>query len=65
MKKLHALVLGAILKKPIKLLIDDTNLNKVSLFVENIPKISDEKITVYKINCTKQNEYLYFQDIPI
>tara|TARA_X000000950_G_scaffold231669_1_gene280293 strand:+ start:7020 stop:7187 length:168 start_codon:yes stop_codon:yes gene_type:complete len=46
------------MEKPIKLLTDATNFNKASTFVENIPKISDEKLTVYKIDFTKQNEYI-------
>ena len=60
MKKLHALVLGAsgaTGRELVKLLLDDSNLNQVSIFVRTVPKISDKKLTIHKIDFTKLNEY--------
>tara|TARA_B100001057_G_scaffold360628_1_gene362992 strand:- start:3223 stop:3870 length:648 start_codon:yes stop_codon:yes gene_type:complete len=60
MKKLHALVLGAsgaTGRELVKLLLDDSNLNQVSVFVRTFPKISDKKLTIHKIDFTKLNEY--------
>ena len=60
MKKLHALVLGAsgaTGRELVKLLLDDSNFNQVSIFVRTVPKISDKKLTIHKIDFTKLNEY--------
>ena len=62
MKKLHALVLGAsgaTGRELFKLLLDDSNFNQVSVFVRNVPKISDEKLKIHKIDFTKLTEYKY------
>ena len=60
MKKLHALVLGAsgaTGRELAQLLLDDSNFNQVSIFVRNVPKISDEKLKIHKIDFTKLIEY--------
>ena len=60
MKKLHALVLGATGatgRELVELLLDDSNFNQVSIFVRTVPKISDKKLTIHKIEFTKLNEY--------
>ena len=60
MKKLHALVLGATGatgRELIQLLLNDSNFNKVSIFVRTVSKISDEKLTIHKINFAKLEEY--------
>ena len=60
MKKLHALVLGAsgaTGRELVQLLLDDSNFNKVSIFVRTAPKTSDEKLKIYKIDFTKLIEY--------
>ena len=60
MKKLHALVLGAsgaTGRELLKLLLDDSNLNQVSIFVRTDPKISDKKLTIHKIDFAKLEEY--------
>ncbi len=60
MKNLHALVLGATGasgRELVKLLLRDSNFNKVSIFVRTVPKISHEKISIHKIDFTKLNEH--------
>ena len=60
MKKLHALVLGAsgaTGRELVKLLLDDSNFNQVSIFVRTDPKISDKKLTIHKIDFAKLEEY--------
>ena len=60
MKKLHALVLGAsgaTGRELVQLLLDDSNYNQVSIFVRTVPKISDEKLKIHKIDFTKLIEY--------
>ena len=60
MKKLHALVLGAsgaTGREWVKLLLDDSNFNQVSIFVRTDPKISDKKLTIHKIDFAKLEEY--------
>ncbi len=61
MKKLNALVLGATGatgRELVQLLINDPNFNKVSIFVRTVPKISDEKLTIHKIDFAKLEEYI-------
>ena len=41
----------------LNVLIDNSNFNKVSIFVRTVPKISDKKLTIHKIDFTKLNEY--------
>ena len=60
MKSLHALVLGAsgaTGRELVKLLLDDSNFNQVSIFVRTDPKISDKKLTIHKIDFAKLEEY--------
>ena len=60
MKKLHALVLGATGatgKEMVKLLLEDSNFSKVSLFVRRKIDIDHEKLTIHKIDFTRLNEY--------
>ena len=60
MKKLHALVLGAsgaTGRELVQLLLDDSNFNQVSIFVRTVPKISDEKLKIHKIDFAKLEEY--------
>ena len=60
MKKLHALVLGATGatgRELVQLLLNDPNLNKVSIFVRTVPKFSHEKISIHKIDFTKLHEH--------
>jgi uncharacterized protein YbjT (DUF2867 family) len=60
MKKLHALVLGAsgaTGRELVQLLLDDSNFNQVSIFVRTVPKTSDEKLKIHKIDFTKLIEY--------
>ena len=60
MKKLHALVLGATGatgRELIQLLLNDSNFIKVSIFVITVSKISDEKLTIHKIDFAKLEEY--------
>ena len=60
MKKSHALVLGATGatgRELVKLLLDDSNFNQVSIFVRTDPKISDKKLTIHKIDFAKLEEY--------
>ena len=60
MKKLHALVLGAsgaTGRELVQLLLDDSNFNQVSTFVRTVPKTSDKKLKIHKIDFTKLIEY--------
>ena len=60
MAKLHALVLGAsgaTGRELVKLLLDDSNFNHVSIFVRTDPKINDKKLTIHKIDFAKLEEY--------
>ena len=60
MKKLHALIIGATGatgRELVKLLLDDSNFNQVSIFVRTDPKISDKKLTIHKIDFAKLEEY--------
>ena len=60
MKKLHALVLGATGatgKEMVKLLLEDPNFSKVSLFVRRKIHIDHEKLTIHKIDFSRLNEY--------
>ena len=60
MKKLHALVLGAsgaTGRELVKLLLYDSNFSQVSIFVRTVPKISDEKLKIHKIDFAKLEEY--------
>ena len=60
MDKLHALVLGATGatgRELVQLLLNDPNFNKVSIFVRTVSKISDEKLTIHKIDFAKLEEY--------
>ena len=60
MKKLHALVLGATGatgKEMVKLLLEDSNFSKVSLFVRRIIDIDHEKLTMHKIDFARLSEY--------
>ena len=60
MKKLHALVLGAsgaTGRELVKLLLDDSNFNQVSIFVRTVPKTSDKKLKIHKIDFSKLIEY--------
>ena len=60
MKKLHALVLGssgATGRELVQLLLDDSNFNQVSIFVRTVPKTSDERLKIHKIDFAKLEEY--------
>ena len=60
MKKKHALVLGATGatgKELVKLLLNDSSFEKVSIFVRNIPNIKNKKLKVYKIDFLKLEDY--------
>ena len=60
MKKLHALVLGAsgaTGRELVHLLLDDLNFNQVSIFVRTVPKTSNEKLKIHKIDFTQLNKY--------
>ncbi len=60
MKKLHALVLGAsgaTGRELVQLLLDDSNFEKVSIFVRAVPKTSDAKLKIHKIDFTNLIEY--------
>ena len=68
MKKKHALVLGATGatgKELVKLLLNDSSFEKVSIFVRNIPNIKNKKLKVYKIDFLKLEDYkdLIFGDV--
>ena len=60
MKKLHALVLGATGatgRELVKLLLEDSKFEKVSIFLRNIPEIRNDKLEIHKIDFNKINEY--------
>ena len=60
MKKLHALVLGATGatgKEMVKLLLEDSNFSKVSLFVRKKIHLDHEKLTIHKIDFSILSEY--------
>ena len=60
MKKLHALVLGATGatgKEMVKLLLEDSNFSKVSIFVRRKIDIEHEKLIIHKINFSRLSEY--------
>tara|TARA_X000001036_G_scaffold439097_1_gene488911 strand:- start:2045 stop:2695 length:651 start_codon:yes stop_codon:yes gene_type:complete len=60
MKKLHALVLGATGatgKEMVKLLLEDSNFSKVSLFVRRKIHLDHEKLTIHKIDFSRLSEY--------
>ena len=60
MKKKHALVLGATGstgKELVKLLLNDSSFEKVSIFVRNIPNIKNKKLKVYKIDFSRLEDY--------
>ena len=60
MKRLHALVLGATGatgKEMVKLLLEDSNFSKVSLFVRRKIHIEHKKLTIHKIDFSRLNEY--------
>ena len=60
MKKLHALVLGATGstgQEIVKLLLQDSNFSKVSIFVRRTINIEHEKLIIHKINFSRLSEY--------
>ena len=60
MEKKHALVLGATGstgKELVKLLLNDSSFEKVSIFVRNIPNIKNKKLKAYKIDFLKLEDY--------
>ena len=60
MKKLHALVLGATGatgRELLKLLLNDSNFNQVSIFVRTVNGFDHEKLNVHKIDFKRLNEY--------
>ena len=60
MKKLHALVLGAsgaTGRELVQLLLDDSNFNQVSIFVRTVPKTSNKRLKIHKIDFAKLEEY--------
>tara|TARA_B100001142_G_scaffold141045_2_gene142360 strand:+ start:78 stop:728 length:651 start_codon:yes stop_codon:yes gene_type:complete len=60
MKKLHALVLGATGatgKELVKLLLEDSNFSRVSIFVRRKIDVDHEKLTIHKIDFTRLKEY--------
>ena len=60
MKKLHALVLGATGatgQEIVKLLLEDSNFSKVSIFVRRTPDIAHEKLIIHKINFSILSKY--------
>jgi len=60
MKKLHALVLGATGatgKEIVKLLLEDSNFSKVTLFVRRKIHIEHKKLTIHNIDFSKLSEY--------
>ena len=68
MKKLHALVLGATGatgQEIVKLLLQDSNFIKVSIFVRKTINIKHEKLIIHKINFLRLSEYkdLLYGDI--
>ena len=60
MNKLHALILGATGatgKELVKLLLEDSNFSRVSVFVRRKIDIDHEKLTIHKIDFSRLNEY--------
>ena len=60
MKKLHALVLGATGatgQEMVKLLLEDCNFSKVSIFVRRAINIDHKKLIVHKINFSRLREH--------
>ena len=60
MKKLHALVLGATGatgKEMVKLLLENSNYSKVSVFVRSKIHIYHKKLTIHKIDFSRLHEY--------
>ena len=60
MKKLKAIVLGATGatgQELVKLLLNDPNFSKVTIFVRKKPRIKHEKLTTYEIDFSRLNEY--------
>ena len=60
MKKLHALVLGATGatgKEMVKLLLENYNYSKVSVFVRSKIHIDHKKLTIHKIDFSRLHEY--------
>ena len=60
MKKKHALVLGATGstgKELLKLLLNDSSFENVSIFVRNVPNIKNKKLKVYKIDFSRLEDY--------
>ena len=60
MKRLKAIVLGATGatgQELVKLLLNDPNFSKVSIFVRKKPRIKHEKLTTYEIDFSRLNEY--------
>ena len=60
MKKKHALVLGATGstgKELVKLLLNDSSFESVSIFVRNVPNIKNKKLKVYKIDFSRLEDY--------
>ncbi len=60
MKKKHALVLGATGstgKELVKLLLNDSSFENVSIFVRNVPNIKNKKLKVYKIDFSRLEDY--------
>ena len=60
MKKLHALVLGstgATGQELVKLLLNNSNFSKVSVFVRRPISINHEKLTVHKVDFSRLNNY--------
>ena len=60
MKRLKAIVLGATGatgQELVKLLLNDPNFSKVTIFVRKKPRIKHEKLTTYEIDFSRLNEY--------
>ena len=60
MKRLKAIVLGATGatgQALVKLLLNDPNFSKVTIFVRKKPRIKHEKLTTYEIDFSRLNEY--------
>jgi len=60
MKRLKAIVLGATGatgQELVKLLLNDPNFSKVTIFVRKKPRIKHKKLTTYEIDFSRLNEY--------
>ena len=60
MERLKAIVLGATGatgQELVKLLLNDPNFSKVTIFVRKKPRIKHEKLTTYEIDFSRLNEY--------